>query len=325
MDLGTDLNLTIPQKTRILEKIRTDIQGRNSFKMFLAKEFAEENLLFVEAVEKFDGSPQDERYDEGYKIFETFVKAGSPKEVNIDAHVRKGLVKAFENSEIKKFMFKVAFDHVLDTLRDDNLMRYMKSPAYEKFIEKLKQERETNAKGQAQKLGGSSTPAQKKKDKSPGGGGRSPAPGGKTPPGSGGEATSDGDILDLMFQVYEDVKEMNATEVLQEQEQTQLGGVTDFEMFLLEGGGGGGGGGVSPMVKEKKVKEKKVKEKKEKEKKPSFWTRMTDEQKRKKASDPLKEKRSNTEKPKKKEKEKEKEKEKKEGGGGDDEFASYLV
>ena len=63
MELNKDLNLTIQQKERILEKIRTDTQGRNSFKNFLAKEFADENLLFVEAVEKFDSSPQDERYN----------------------------------------------------------------------------------------------------------------------------------------------------------------------------------------------------------------------------------------------------------------------
>eukprot|EP00009_Paramoeba_aestuarina_P006383 CAMPEP_0201519536 /NCGR_PEP_ID=MMETSP0161_2-20130828/10061_1 /ASSEMBLY_ACC=CAM_ASM_000251 /TAXON_ID=180227 /ORGANISM="Neoparamoeba aestuarina, Strain SoJaBio B1-5/56/2" /LENGTH=266 /DNA_ID=CAMNT_0047917599 /DNA_START=201 /DNA_END=1001 /DNA_ORIENTATION=+ len=263
MELDKDLNLTIPQKTRILEKIRTDLQGRNSFKMFLAKEFAEENLLFVEAVEKFDDSPADERYDQGFKIYETFVKSGSPKEVNVEAAVRKNLNQKFEASEIKKFMFKDAFDGVLATLRDDNLMRYMKSPAYEKFIEKLKEEKETNMKGTKQ---GGITPLAKGK-KSPGG----------TPsasPGAGkGTPTSDGDILELMFQVYEDVKEASHADLLQEHEKgSDLGGVTDFEMFLLQDGGG------SPAP----VKEKKEKKPKEGGKKPSFWQRMTDEQKRKK-------------------------------------------
>jgi hypothetical protein len=48
------LNLTNDQKERIFEKIREDVMARNSFKLFLQKEFAEENFLFIEVSQFFD-------------------------------------------------------------------------------------------------------------------------------------------------------------------------------------------------------------------------------------------------------------------------------
>ena len=232
MELNKDLNLTIQQKERILEKIRGDTQGRNSFKIFLSKEFADENLLFVEAVEKFDESPQDERFELGYRIYEQFVKAGSDKEVNIEAHTRKRVNAAMSKNEIKKFMFREAKKEVLETLRDDNLIRYMKSPTYETYIKRLKEERESIKKASpgAKKTPKSSKKSPKKSPTPGGGGSSSPL---VRPSGPDGAETFD-DVIDLMFQVYEDVFEQSFGDTLVDLEQKHLAN---------EGGKGGGGGG----------------------------------------------------------------------------------
>ena len=307
MELNKDLNLTIQQKERILEKIRDDTQGRNSFKGFLAKEFADENLLFVEAVEKFDETSQDDRFDLGYKIYEQFVKAGSDKEVNIDAHTRKRVVAAIQKNEIKKFMFKEAKREVLETLRDDNLIRYMKSGAYETYIKRLKEEKDSIKKASP---GPKKTPKQNKKSPK-----KSPQPGSSplVRPSPESPETFD-DVLDLMFQVYEDVFEQSFGDTLADIEQKQLGdgvemggqGVTDFEMFLAAAGGEAYAGTPPPKKKKEKKEKKDKKEKLEKgekgsdtpTKKRSLFQRMTDDSSKKK--------------------EKEKKKDKKEDGKGGD-------
>ena len=295
MELSKDLNLTSLQKERILEKIRNDIQGRNSFKQFLAKEFAEENLLFIEDVEKFESAQEDERYSMGFRIFETYIKPGCEREVNIDAQVRKKITEKFGIHEVKKPIFREAFVSVLETLREDNLVRYMKSDKYELFITKIKEEREKRAKlasdgkspaegGKIKKLG-SATPNQKKKR-------------GISPTTSSPKLRQDiqfDDVLDLMFQVYEDIHEGNVADHLHEIEASResrlVSNVTDFEMFLA---GSQGPSDVysqsTPKEREKeKKKEKPRKEKKEKEKekkeKRGFFSKIRSEDTKKKKVD----------------------------------------
>ena len=292
MELTKDLNLTVQQKERILEKIQGDNQGRNSFKAFLAKEFADENLLFVEAVEKFDLASPDDRFEMGYKIFDLFVKNGSDKEVNIDALTRKKISTDMQKNEIKKFMFKNASKEVLDTLRDDNLIRYMKSGAYETYIKRLREEQESIRKASP---GAKKTPKSSKKSPK-----KSPAlpHAGSSPlvrPTPESAETFD-DVLDLMFQVYEDVFEQSFGDTLVDLEvkyrKENTGGgsgnqnVNDFEMFLAATGGEAYAGTPPLKKKEKKEKEKK----KDKDKKKSLFQRMTDDTNKKKEAKKSKEK-----------------------------------
>ena len=319
MELNKDLNLSLSQKERILEKIRGDVQGRNSFRIFLAKEFAEENLLFIEEVEKFDATPQDDRYLLGFKIFETYVKSGCEREVNVEAKIRKQLTEKFEAQEIKKFMFRDAQAAVLETLRDDNLVRYMQSDVYENYINKLKEEREQNQRGVGAKSpnGGSGKSPGISSLKSPSGRGRTPTHKSGSPlPGSSADNKTFDDVFDLMLRVYEDVHESNHADALQDMENSTgtTTNVTDFEMFLaLEAGG------MYQTTPLKEKKEKKEKKQKDESEKKGFWARMTDERRRKKDSSDVKRKGNSERPPPKKKNGEEKEKKKEE-----DEFASYL-
>lgn len=331
MELSKDLNLTVQQKERILDKIRNDNQGRNSFKNFLSKEFADENLLFVEAVEKFDQASPDDRFEMGYKIFDNFVKAGSDKEVNIEAATRKKIIADIQASKIQKFMFKDASKEVLDTLRDDNLIRYMKSNAYETYIKRLREETESIKKASpgAKKTPKGSDKKDRKKDQK-----KSPSPGPKSPgaspmanrPSPESAETFD-DVLDLMFQVYEDVFEQSFGDTLMDLENKHKdknkgnapANINDFEMFLAASGGEAYAGTPPPKKKkEKKEKDKDAKSDTPKKKKSSFFQRMTDDNKKKeKKKDDKKDKKKGDDKEEDNKEEKEKEEEKKDDSGDD--------
>jgi hypothetical protein len=213
------------------------------------------------------------------KIYNTFLKPDAEKEVNIGASLRAKLKTLFasENLVLKKGTFRESKDAVMITLRDDNLMRYLKSDIYKNFIQKMQDQ-------QAQRTPSSNQPAKKKSSSSS-------SSSNDKKKNTGNEFKDD--VYELMFKVYEDVKReedyLLALQQAEEQSSSPPLVVTDFEMFLANEGNELYMSQSIPR-KTKTPKKKEPKEAKtpnlQKEKKPSFLARMTmTEQRRRKKED----------------------------------------
>ena len=271
------VNLTAEQKEKILVKIRSDNVGRNSFKRFLASEYAEENLLFVEAVDEYEKCAPHELADCGNKIFQTFIDADSDKEINIPAPVMRPLrLHAKEGKEFTKGVFEGAYNAVRTNLKEDCLIRYIQSDFYAAFVKHLEAEAE-----RYKKKSPNATPSpglKKKGDKAK-----------STTQVTAGQGDAFDDIVSLMLNVYDEVlvakEKMDHTDVLGHFEMDQQNdsgnapcNVTDFELFLASGLSQG-----EINQKEKEKREKKEREKREKKERK-------EQAKAEKASDSLKRK-----------------------------------
>jgi hypothetical protein len=194
--------------------------------------------------------------------------------MNIPANLRSKYKTLFEEDQSninKRTIFREAKDSVMETLRDDNLIRYMKSDIYKSFIQKMTEQRSQETKGRPNPSP-ISTPTARK----------TPVPSKKS--GGGANEFSHDEIFELMIRVYEDVKESNDSLIALLEFEDSAGSpplvITDFEMFLANEG--------NEMPKSqprtKKVKEKKQKDK---DKKPGLWARMTktEEKRRKKEAE----------------------------------------
>ena len=81
--------LTDEHHKEALEKIRSDKIGRNYLKLYLTKHYADENLLFLEAVENFENAGEEEDLlGMALEIADEFLREESPREVNIQGFPR---------------------------------------------------------------------------------------------------------------------------------------------------------------------------------------------------------------------------------------------
>ncbi|XP_072295336.1 regulator of G-protein signaling 4 [Eucyclogobius newberryi] len=62
--------------------------GRAVFSSFLRSEFSEENLKFWEACEEYKKSPESQLQNRAIKIYQQYIEADAPYEVNLDAATR---------------------------------------------------------------------------------------------------------------------------------------------------------------------------------------------------------------------------------------------
>lgn len=67
--------------------VKSDV-GRAIFSTFLQSEFSEENLKFWEACEEYKRSPPSQLPSRAKQIYQRFIEADAPNEVNLDAATR---------------------------------------------------------------------------------------------------------------------------------------------------------------------------------------------------------------------------------------------
>lgn len=67
--------------------MKSDV-GRTIFSTFLRSEFSEENLKFWEACEEYKRSPASQLQGRAKLIYQQFIEADAPNEVNLDAATR---------------------------------------------------------------------------------------------------------------------------------------------------------------------------------------------------------------------------------------------
>lgn len=106
--------------------------GQALFKAFLQREFSEENIEFWLAVEDYRKSRQNKLNSKAQKIYNEFVTAQAPKEVNLDALTREGLVSKM--AQPTPNTFDQAQKRVQGLLEADAYSRFLKSDLYMELL-----------------------------------------------------------------------------------------------------------------------------------------------------------------------------------------------
>ncbi|KAF4021101.1 hypothetical protein G4228_013698 [Cervus hanglu yarkandensis] len=116
-----------------LDKLLQNNYGLASFKSFLKSEFSEENLEFWMACEDYKKIKSPVKMAEmAKKIYEEFIQAEAPKEVNIDHFTKEITVKNLVEPSTSSF--DVAQKRVHALMEKDSLPRFVRSEFYQEFI-----------------------------------------------------------------------------------------------------------------------------------------------------------------------------------------------
>lgn len=116
-----------------LDKVLHNSYGLATFRSFLKSEFSEENLEFWVACEDYKRTQSaPKRAQKARRIYEEFIRADAPREVNID-HFTKGLtMKNLVEPSISSF--DVAQKRIHALMEKDSLPRYLRSYFYQELL-----------------------------------------------------------------------------------------------------------------------------------------------------------------------------------------------
>ena len=113
-----------------------DPVGHDHFKAFLEKEYATENLFFVEAVWRMKKLAQKDVAQECQKIWAQFLAPGAEMLVNVDSTSHKITQSNMQNPD--RWTFDVAAAHLYYLMTSDSYSRYLRSSHYKEFLEGAK-------------------------------------------------------------------------------------------------------------------------------------------------------------------------------------------
>uniref|UniRef100_A0A8C1Y752 Regulator of G protein signaling 4 n=1 Tax=Cyprinus carpio TaxID=7962 RepID=A0A8C1Y752_CYPCA len=102
--------------------------GRKAFTSFLQSEYSQENIEFWEACEDFKQTSVDKMNVKARKIFERYVEADSPSEVNLDSATRELTRKNLEMCDAS--CFEEAQSKIFTLMEKDSYRRFLKSKLF---------------------------------------------------------------------------------------------------------------------------------------------------------------------------------------------------
>ncbi|XP_044157671.1 regulator of G-protein signaling 5 [Bufo gargarizans] len=116
-----------------LEKLVQNSYGLSAFQNFLKMEFSEENIEFWMACEDYKKTKTPTKLAlKAKKIYEEFIQAEAPREVNIDhftkAVTMKNLVEPSPSS------FELAQKKIFALMEKDSLPRFIRSDIYQELV-----------------------------------------------------------------------------------------------------------------------------------------------------------------------------------------------
>lgn len=113
-----------------------DPVGHDHFRAFLEKEYATENLLFVEAVWRMKKLAQRDVAQECQRIWAQFLAHGAEMLVNVDSKSHKITEQNMQLPD--RWTFDVAAAHLYYLMTSDSYSRYLRSAHYKDFLEGAK-------------------------------------------------------------------------------------------------------------------------------------------------------------------------------------------
>jgi regulator of G-protein signaling 3/regulator of G-protein signaling len=102
--------------------------GQALFRAFLQREFSDENIEFWLAIEDYRKTRQNKITIKAQKIYNDFIVAQAPKEVNLDSLTREGLVSKMLTPNATTF--DQAQKRIQGLLEGDAYIRFLKSDLY---------------------------------------------------------------------------------------------------------------------------------------------------------------------------------------------------
>uniref|UniRef100_A0A8D2JE83 Regulator of G-protein signaling 9 n=1 Tax=Varanus komodoensis TaxID=61221 RepID=A0A8D2JE83_VARKO len=130
----------IPTKTRVerwafnFSELMRDPKGRQSFQLFLKKEFSGENLGFWEACEDLKYGDQSKVKEKAEEIYKTFLAPGARRWINIDGTTMGITVRGLKHPH--RYVLDAAQTHIYMLMKKDSYGRYLKSPIYKEILSK---------------------------------------------------------------------------------------------------------------------------------------------------------------------------------------------
>uniref|UniRef100_A0A6Q2Y3E6 Regulator of G protein signaling 9b n=1 Tax=Esox lucius TaxID=8010 RepID=A0A6Q2Y3E6_ESOLU len=112
----------------------SDQRGRADFKLFLKKEHSGENMAFYEAAEEMRWGAATAIPEKSQFIFNTFLKPGAPRWINIDGRTMGLTVKGLDCPH--RYVLDAAQTHIFLLMKKDTFYRYLKSPVYKDMQKK---------------------------------------------------------------------------------------------------------------------------------------------------------------------------------------------
>lgn len=111
------------------------------FQAFLQAEHSDENFAFCMDVEKFRAAAGDDRNALAQHIREQFIQSDSPKEVNLPAVIRDGIVerlsKLAPSEVVPTTFYDAAWDEIMRLMTKDSFPRFKKSPLFQSVLDTL--------------------------------------------------------------------------------------------------------------------------------------------------------------------------------------------
>ncbi|KAL6468769.1 hypothetical protein MHYP_G00222930 [Metynnis hypsauchen] len=124
------------QWSQSLERLLESKYGLATFRTFLKSEFSDENIEFWLTCEDYKKIKSSFRMtSKAKKIYEQFVKAESPKEINIDYHTREQIKRNVKSPTIQ--CFDEAQKIVYGLMERDSYPRFLRSEMYRTLLDSL--------------------------------------------------------------------------------------------------------------------------------------------------------------------------------------------
>ncbi|XP_063056914.1 regulator of G-protein signaling 13-like [Engraulis encrasicolus] len=124
------------QWAQSLERLLESKYGLATFRTYLRSEFSDENIEFWLTCEEYKKMKSSFRMSSrAKKIYEQFVKAESPKEINIDYQTREQIKRNVKNPTLNSF--DEAQRIVYGLMERDSYPRFIRSDMYRTLLENL--------------------------------------------------------------------------------------------------------------------------------------------------------------------------------------------
>uniref|UniRef100_A0A3Q2P1Q0 Regulator of G protein signaling 13 n=1 Tax=Fundulus heteroclitus TaxID=8078 RepID=A0A3Q2P1Q0_FUNHE len=123
------------QWSQSLERL-LESKGLATFRNFLKSEYSDENIEFWLTCEDYKKTKSSFRMSSrAKKIYEQFIKAESPKEINIDYHTREQIKRNVKTPTMN--CFDEAQKIVYGLMERDSYPRFLRSDVYRTLLESL--------------------------------------------------------------------------------------------------------------------------------------------------------------------------------------------
>ncbi|CAB1350228.1 unnamed protein product [Coregonus sp. 'balchen'] len=124
--VDTPTKLSVERWVLSFWELISDPRGRVDFKLFLKKEHSAENMAFYEAAEEMRWGAASAIPEKSQFIFNTFLKPGAPRWINIDGRTMGLTVKGLVVPH--RYVLDAAQTHIFLLMKKDIVYHYLKSP-----------------------------------------------------------------------------------------------------------------------------------------------------------------------------------------------------